>query len=163
MRRFLIGLCAGLFLICAAAPPCAAAKTGSLFYSFQVAAFSTAQEAQVKVKALRGKGFEAFYVKALVSGKVWYRVCMGQYPTPKQAQRDAELLKKRGVVKEYQLRRVQPHRLNRRAHGRPSLKRQRGRKKWERYRLRSHRRRKTDGKSWSRKHPFHPTKVRRTT
>jgi tetratricopeptide (TPR) repeat protein len=58
------------------------------------------------VKALQGKGFEAFYVKALVSGKVWYRVCMGRYATPREAQRDAELLKKRGEFKEYEIRRI---------------------------------------------------------
>lgn len=107
MRRFLIGLCAGLFLICAAAAPCADAKVTNPFYSFQVAAYPTAQEAEAHAKSLRGKGFEVFYVKALVSGKVWYRVCMGQYPTAREAQRDAELLKKRGVVKEYHLRKVQ--------------------------------------------------------
>ena len=107
MRRFLIGLCTGLFLICAAAAPCTAARVTSPFYSFQVAAYPTAQEAEAQVKALRGKGFEVFYIKALVSEKVWYRVCMGHYATPREAQRDAELLKKRGVVKEYHLRKVQ--------------------------------------------------------
>ncbi|HOD35806.1 MAG TPA: tetratricopeptide repeat protein [Syntrophales bacterium] len=107
MRRFLVGLYSALFLICAATVPCAAAKVTNPFYSFQVAAYPTAQEAEAHVKALHGKGFETFYVKALVSGKIWYRVCMGQYATSREAQRDAELLRKRGVVKEYHLRKVQ--------------------------------------------------------
>ncbi len=106
MKAIWFGLFAGLFLICAVAPPSDAAKTPDPFYSFQIAAFPTPEEAGARVKALRGKGFEAFYVKALVAGKTWYRVCMGQYKTPREAQRDAELLKKRGVVKEYEIRRI---------------------------------------------------------
>ncbi len=106
-RMFRSGLIGALFLICAAAPPAVAAKAAGPFYSFQVAVFPSARDAEAKVRALQGKGFDAFYVKVLVSGKVCHRVCLGRYAALRDARRDAEQLKKRGEFEKYEIRRIE--------------------------------------------------------
>ena len=106
MKRVLIPVMAGLLFLCALCPVAGAAKRTEPVYSIQVASFQNPQEAESRVKALRSKGFDVFYVKALISGKAWYRVCMGIYATPAEALRDAEVLKKKGVIGDYTLRRV---------------------------------------------------------
>lgn len=55
-------------------------------YTVQVAAYQTEKEAQSMAADLKNKGFSAFYVSAKVKGKTFYRVSVGLFTTPKEAE-----------------------------------------------------------------------------
>jgi cell division septation protein DedD len=55
-------------------------------YSIQIDAMMDRQGAQQMAQRLRAKGFDSYMVPTQVSGKVWYRLRVGHYTTPEQAQ-----------------------------------------------------------------------------
>jgi septal ring-binding cell division protein DamX len=54
-------------------------------YTVQVSSYSTEKEATDHAEELKGKGLSAFFVKAFVGGKTWYRVCLGKFDNRKAA------------------------------------------------------------------------------
>lgn len=54
-------------------------------YTVQVASYADEKEAQTHAADLKGKGWNAFYVPATVSGKTWYRVSVGIFDTMRNA------------------------------------------------------------------------------
>jgi len=55
-------------------------------FTVQVGAYAKEDEAQKIAGDLKSKGFSAFYVPANVKGQTWYRVSVGLFATPKEAQ-----------------------------------------------------------------------------
>jgi DedD protein len=55
-------------------------------YSIQIDAVMDRQGAQQMVHKLRAKGFQPFMVPTQVGGKTWYRLRVGHYATPDEAQ-----------------------------------------------------------------------------
>ena len=55
-------------------------------FTVQVGAFAREEEAQKIAGDLKSKGFSAFYIPANVKGTTWYRVSVGLFATPKEAQ-----------------------------------------------------------------------------
>lgn len=55
-------------------------------FTVQVAAYTDEAEAQKMASDLKTKGYSAFYIPATVKGKIYYRVSVGQFATPKEAQ-----------------------------------------------------------------------------
>ncbi|MNS90921.1 rare lipoprotein A [compost metagenome] len=55
-------------------------------FTVQVAAYTDEAEAQKMASELKTKGYSAFYIPATVKGKIYYRVSVGQFATPKEAQ-----------------------------------------------------------------------------
>ncbi len=67
-------------------------------FTVQVASYNEEGEAQKMASELKQKGYSAFYVPATVKGKTWYRVSVGQFATPKEAQSyRSELMEKAKV------------------------------------------------------------------
>lgn len=54
-------------------------------YTVQVSSYPNEGEAKQKAQELKDKGLSAFYVKASVNGKLWYRVGIGMFETRKTA------------------------------------------------------------------------------
>jgi cell division septation protein DedD len=54
-------------------------------YTVQVSSYANEPDAVEHTKALKDKGFSAFYIPALVKGKTWFRVNVGLYSTAKEA------------------------------------------------------------------------------
>lgn len=54
-------------------------------FTVQVASFADEGEAQKIASDLKTKGYSAFYIPALVKGKTWFRVSVGQFSTQKEA------------------------------------------------------------------------------
>lgn len=67
-------------------------------FTIQIAAFPNEQEAQGKANELKNKGLGAFYIPALVNGKTWYRVSIGQFATQDEATEYRTNLIKEGKV-----------------------------------------------------------------
>ncbi len=55
-------------------------------FTVQVGAFAKEDEAQKIAGDLKSKGFSAFYIPATVKGQTWFRVSVGLFATPKEAQ-----------------------------------------------------------------------------
>jgi len=55
-------------------------------FTVQVGAYAKEEEAQKIAGDLKSKGFSAFYIPANVKGQTWYRVSVGLFATPKEAQ-----------------------------------------------------------------------------
>ncbi len=68
--------------VAAANPP--APRTGP--YSVQIDAMMDRAGAQQMAQKIRAKGFEPYIVPTLVDGKTWYRLRVGHYATPQEAQ-----------------------------------------------------------------------------
>ncbi len=62
-------------------------------YTVQVGSYSTEDEARKKASELKSRGFASFYIKAQVrdvasvTTRTWYRVSVGLYATPKEAEK----------------------------------------------------------------------------
>jgi cell division septation protein DedD len=54
-------------------------------FTVQIASFATEAEAKDRAATLTEKGYNAFYVPAVVSGKTWYRVSVGLFSDQKSA------------------------------------------------------------------------------
>ena len=67
-------------------------------FTVQIAAFPNEQEAQGKANELKNKGLGAFYIPAMVNGKTWYRVSIGQFATQEEATDYRSNLIKEGKV-----------------------------------------------------------------
>jgi cell division septation protein DedD len=52
----------------------------------QVGSYAKEEEAQKIAGDLKSKGFSAFYIPANVKGQTWFRVSVGLFATPKEAQ-----------------------------------------------------------------------------
>jgi septal ring-binding cell division protein DamX len=55
-------------------------------YSIQIDAVMDRQGARQMVQKLRAKGFQPYLVPTQVAGKTWYRLRVGHYATPAEAQ-----------------------------------------------------------------------------
>lgn len=55
-------------------------------FTVQVGAYAKEEEAQKIAGDLKAKGFSAFYIPATVKGQTWFRVSVGLFATPKEAQ-----------------------------------------------------------------------------
>ncbi len=55
-------------------------------FTVQVSAYTKEPDAVEHTKALKDKGFSAFYIPASVNGATWFRVNVGLYSTSKEAQ-----------------------------------------------------------------------------
>jgi cell division protein FtsN len=55
-------------------------------FTVQVGSYAKEEEAQKIAGDLKAKGFSAFYIPATVKGQTWYRVSVGLFATPKEAQ-----------------------------------------------------------------------------
>lgn len=55
-------------------------------FTVQVGAYAKEEEAQKIAGDLKSKGFSAFYIPANVKGQTWFRVSVGLFATPKEAQ-----------------------------------------------------------------------------
>jgi cell division protein FtsN len=55
-------------------------------FTVQVSAYTKEPDAVEHTKALKDKGFSAFYIPASVNGTTWFRVNVGLYSTSKEAQ-----------------------------------------------------------------------------
>jgi cell division protein FtsN len=55
-------------------------------FTVQVGAYAKEEEAQKIAGDLKSKGFSAFYIPATVKGQTWFRVSVGLFATPKEAQ-----------------------------------------------------------------------------
>lgn len=55
-------------------------------FTVQVGAYTKEEEAQKIAGDLKAKGFSAFYIPALIKGQTYYRVSVGLFATPKEAQ-----------------------------------------------------------------------------
>jgi cell division septation protein DedD len=62
------------------------AQRGAGKYTVQVAAFSSQEEAEKKVKELKALKLESFSTETTVKGHQWYRVNVGLFATIKEAQ-----------------------------------------------------------------------------
>lgn len=54
-------------------------------FTVQVSAYSNEPDAVEHTKALKEKGFAAFYIPATIKGKTWFRVSIGLYGNSKEA------------------------------------------------------------------------------
>lgn len=55
-------------------------------FTVQVGSYAKEEEAQKIAGDLKSKGFSAFYIPATVKGQTWFRVSVGLFATPKEAQ-----------------------------------------------------------------------------
>ncbi|MFZ4404520.1 MAG: SPOR domain-containing protein [Pseudobdellovibrionaceae bacterium] len=55
-------------------------------FTVQIGSFPTESEAQNKAADLKKQGYAAYYVPAQIKDKTWYRVSIGQFSSPKEAQ-----------------------------------------------------------------------------
>jgi cell division septation protein DedD len=55
-------------------------------FTVQVGAYAKEDEAQKIAGDLKSKGFSAFYIPATIKGQTWFRVSVGLFATPKEAQ-----------------------------------------------------------------------------
>lgn len=90
--------------------PDAVADFSPAFGSFtvQVASFATKDEAHAMVRQLRKSGFLDSYSKKISfkSGEDWHRVAVGSYPNPIFARKVGNRVKKRGLTRDFIVRKV---------------------------------------------------------
>lgn len=55
-------------------------------FTVQIGAYAKEEEAQKIAGDLKSKGFSAFYIPATIKGQTWFRVSVGLFATPKEAQ-----------------------------------------------------------------------------
>lgn len=67
-------------------------------FTVQVSSHQSEGEAEKHAANLKTKGFNAFYVKATIGGKPWYRVSVGLFTSRKEATEYVATLKKDGQV-----------------------------------------------------------------
>lgn len=80
-------------------------RSGS--YTVQVASFSTIDEAESKVSALRKAGFnEAYSQPVKVKGETWYRVSVGSYVNDAWAHKTGKTLQRRNLAAQYTIRQI---------------------------------------------------------
>jgi cell division septation protein DedD len=65
----------------------------------QIASFSTEEEAKKKVTEIRGFGFDSFFTSVKLSGKNWYRVNVGMFPTVAEGEKLIAELKEKAQIK----------------------------------------------------------------
>jgi len=70
--------------LAAVTPPAPRTATGP--YSVQIDAMMDQAGAQQMAQKIRAKGFEPYIIPTTVDGKVWYRLRVGHYATPEEAQ-----------------------------------------------------------------------------
>lgn len=77
-------------------------------YTIQVASFATLDEALAMVKQLRQRGYlDAYNQKIKINdGEIWHRVSVGSYPNPVYARTIGEQIRKRGLSKDFVVRKV---------------------------------------------------------
>lgn len=78
----------------AALPP--VRKKGENF-TIQVAASSSAEQAEKMVGALRAKGIDAYYYHVELNGRTYFRIRVGRFATREQAQAALDALKNKGM------------------------------------------------------------------
>ena len=66
-------------------PPSSSSSLGHP-YSIQIDAMMDLQGAQEMARKFKAKGFQPFVVQTQVDGKTWYRLRVGHYATPEEAQ-----------------------------------------------------------------------------
>lgn len=74
-------------------------KPTAVEYTVQVASYKTVEEAEKHSEKLIDKGFPAFPIRAMIDGKLWYRVSIGSFKSKKQAKKYEKSLRKQAVVK----------------------------------------------------------------
>ncbi len=77
-------------------------------FTVQVASFATQDEAYAMVRQLRKAGFLESYSKEISfqGGEKWHRVAVGSYPNPIFARKVGDRVKKRGLAKDFIVRKV---------------------------------------------------------
>lgn len=55
-------------------------------FTVQVGSYAKEEEAQKVAGDLKSKGYSAYYIPAAVKGQTWYRVSVGLFATPREAQ-----------------------------------------------------------------------------
>jgi len=68
-------------------------------YTVQVSSHNNEADAAEHARALKEKGFSAFYVSANIKGKTWYRVNIGLYSSAKEANQQKENIVSNSSVK----------------------------------------------------------------
>jgi len=81
-------------------------KNKTRFYTVQVAAYRTEEEAQEHVQSLVDKGFPAFLFKKDLKGERWFRVNIGSFKTKREALKYEKALKKQTWIKKSFIRRI---------------------------------------------------------
>lgn len=77
-------------------------------YTLQIASFATAEESAAMVKQLRKAGFLDAYTQAISfkNGETWHRVAVGSYPNPVYARQMGDRIRRRGLSKDFIVRKV---------------------------------------------------------
>ncbi len=77
-------------------------------YTVQLASFATYDESVALVKDLRKAGFLDAYTQEISfkNGEKWHRVALGSYPNPVYARKMGERLRRRGLAKDFIVRKV---------------------------------------------------------
>ncbi len=92
--------------------PCdSRALENGFIYSGQIGSFKPRSEAVRMVSAMREQGLDAFYKKVRLPEKGWYyRVYLGNYDSAAEARRELVRLKKRNVIREFYIHRIDGNR-----------------------------------------------------
>lgn len=61
-------------------------------YTVQISSYNNESDATEHTKALKAKGYSAFYVPAQIKGKTWFRVSIGLFTTLKEAEESKKKL-----------------------------------------------------------------------
>ena len=78
-----------------------------IMYGIQVDEFNDSNSAENRVKALNQLGHNAFYrCESIENNKMLCRVFIDQYPTQKEAENEAEFLKKLELITNYSIRQI---------------------------------------------------------
>lgn len=84
-----------------------AATAKKLNWTLQVGSYPTEVDAKGKISELKAKGVgSAYYEETLVKGATWYRVGVGRYATPTDAQAEGKRLQQLGSIANYFTRKV---------------------------------------------------------
>lgn len=75
-------------------------------YTIQVSSHTSEKDAQAHAEDLISKGFSAFYIPALVDGKTWYRVSVGNFASSGTAKEYLQKVKTNVAFKDAIVRRV---------------------------------------------------------
>lgn len=80
--------------------PTAKNKPSSKVFTVCVASFKDRDSAQRYIARLAAKGLKGKMIKAKIKGKgLWYRVCLGEFASPKQAAAKTEALRDNDLIK----------------------------------------------------------------
>ena len=75
-------------------------------YALQIASYSREKEAAVRVRNLKSKGIETFYLPAKVKGQTWFRVYVGLFEDLSQAKKEKSKLMKQLRIKDALIKKV---------------------------------------------------------